>query len=144
MFTLYLLALHFFNGPLARIPPGPLAASIVAVIALLTPLYQLIVRACWRDGLADLTDPTVWWAKWLKVASEIRNYREAEAAPAAQDADKLRLGSHQALSEPAGEKPPANGKDTADQLRDGNEDQSVMIDKAHDIHDHREPPSALA
>jgi hypothetical protein len=83
----YLLALHFFNEPLARIPPGPLAASILAVMALLTPLYQLIARACWRYGLADLIDPAAWWAKWSELANEIRNYH------------------HQALTEPGKERP---------------------------------------
>jgi hypothetical protein len=81
----YLLVLHFFNEPLARIPPGPLAASILAVIALLTPLYQLIARACWRYGLADLIDPVAWWANWSEVRDEItfyqaRNYRQLREA----------------------------------------------------------------
>jgi hypothetical protein len=71
----YMLALHFFNEPLAKIPPGPLTASIVAVMALLTPFYQLIARACWRYGLADLLDPAAWWAKGQKMADEIRFFR---------------------------------------------------------------------
>ena len=71
----YLLALHFFNEPLATIPPGPLTASILAVMALLTPLYQLIARACWRYGLADLLDPRAWWTKWWEVTDEIRLFR---------------------------------------------------------------------
>lgn len=70
----YMLALHFFNEPLAKIPPGPLTASIVAVMALLTPFYQLIARACWRYGLADLLDPAAWWAKGSKVMWEIRGF----------------------------------------------------------------------
>jgi hypothetical protein len=71
----YLLALHFFNQPLVRIPLGPLAAAIVAVMAFLAPFYQLIARACWRYGLADLLDPAAWWAKWSKVTDEIRFFR---------------------------------------------------------------------
>ncbi len=73
----YLLALHFLNEPLARIPPRPLAASIVAVMALLMPLYQLIARACWRYGLANLIDPAVWLAKWSEVTNEFRNHQQA-------------------------------------------------------------------
>ena len=75
----YLLALHFFNEPLARVWQGPLAASIVAVLALLTPFYQLIARACWRYGFADLLDPTAWWAKWSEMTDEIRSFRIKQA-----------------------------------------------------------------
>jgi len=71
----FLLALHFFNQPLASIPPGPLAASIIAVMTLLMPFYQFIARACWRDGLADFLDPAAWWAKWFKVTGEVRFFR---------------------------------------------------------------------
>jgi hypothetical protein len=70
----YVLALHFMNEPLARIPPGPLIASIVAVMALLTPLYQLIARATWRYGLADILDPRAWRDKWSKTIREIRSF----------------------------------------------------------------------
>jgi hypothetical protein len=83
----YLLALHFFNEPLARIPPGPLAASILAVMALLAPLYQLIARASWRYGLADLLDPEAWWAKWSEVKDEITNYQAMREAVQEQFAD---------------------------------------------------------
>jgi len=85
----YLFALHFFNQPLARIPPGPLIASILAVMALVTPLYQLIARACWRYGLADLLDPVAWWAKGSEVTKEIMSYdrelREAGQTLAARE-----------------------------------------------------------
>ena len=83
----YLLALHFFNEPLAKIPPGQLAASILAVMALLTPLYQLIARACWRYGLADLLDPAAWWAKWSEVKDEITNYQTTQQAAKERFAD---------------------------------------------------------
>jgi hypothetical protein len=88
----YLLALHCFNEPLARIPLGPLAASILAVMALLTPLYQLIARACWRYGLADLLDPAAWWANWSEVKDEItfyqaRNYRSLRKAAQERSAE---------------------------------------------------------
>jgi hypothetical protein len=76
----YLLCLHFFNEPLARLSLGPLTASIVAVMALLTPFYQLIARACWRYGLADLLDPTAWWAKWSEMTDEIRSFRIKQAS----------------------------------------------------------------
>jgi hypothetical protein len=75
----YLLGLHFFNEPLAKISPGVLAAAIVAVVALLMPLYQLIVRACWRYGLANLLNPKAWWFTRGQVMDEIRNY-QARAA----------------------------------------------------------------
>lgn len=81
----YLVALHFFNQPLAKIPPGPLAASIVAVMALLTPFYQLIARACWRYGLADLLDPAAWRAKWSEVTYEITSFRIDQATPIMKD-----------------------------------------------------------
>jgi hypothetical protein len=44
-------------------------------MALLMPFYQLIARACWRYGLADLLDPAAWWAKWWEVTGEIRGFR---------------------------------------------------------------------
>ena len=75
----YLLALHFFNEPLVGIPLGPLAAAIVAVMALLTPFYQLIARACWRSGLADLLDPAAWWARWSEVTYEIIDFHDIQA-----------------------------------------------------------------
>src|SRR5215472_9427389 len=43
-------------------------------MALVTPLYQLIARACWRYGLADLLDPVAWWAKGSEVTKEIMSY----------------------------------------------------------------------
>jgi len=70
----FLLVLHFFNQPMANVPPGPLTASIIAVMTLLMPFYQFIVRACWRDGLADFLDPAVWWAKWSTVTGEISSF----------------------------------------------------------------------
>jgi hypothetical protein len=85
----YMFALHFFNQPLARIPPGPLAASIVAVVALLTPLYQLIARACWRYGLADLLDPAAWRAKWSEVTAEITNHQALCDVAMEQSADRV-------------------------------------------------------
>lgn len=90
----YLFALHFFNEPLARFPLGPLAASIVAVMALLTPLYQLTARACWRYGLANLIDPAAWLTKWSELANEFTNY--PQALPGTE------------------EEQPANRKDTTD------------------------------
>jgi hypothetical protein len=74
----YLLALHFFNQPLVRIAAGPLAASIVAVMALLTPLYQFIARTCWRYSLADVLTPTAWWAKWRQIKEEIIDFRSKQ------------------------------------------------------------------
>lgn len=99
----YLLALHFFNEPLARIPLGPLAASIVAVMALLTPFYQLITRACWRYSFADLLDPTAWWAKWSDMTDEIRTFRAKEMREAAEK---------QAMREAAEKQPAATKKAT--------------------------------
>src|SRR5690349_6682116 len=75
----YLLVLHFFNQSLSTIPPGPLAASILAVMTLLAPLYQFIARACWRYGLADFLDPMAWWAKWRTVTDEVRFFRFNQA-----------------------------------------------------------------
>lgn len=48
-------------------------------MVLLVPVYQLIARACWRYSLADLLDPTAWWAKWSEVADEIRSFHANQA-----------------------------------------------------------------
>ncbi len=64
---------------MAGIPLGALAASIVAVMALVIPLYQLIARACWRYGLADLLDPATWWTKWSEVTYEVIDFHDIHA-----------------------------------------------------------------
>jgi hypothetical protein len=48
-------------------------------MALLTPFCQLITRACWRYGFADLLDPTAWWAKWSEMTDEIGGFRVKQA-----------------------------------------------------------------
>lgn len=69
--ALYLCLEHFFGGPLAHVHPGPLVAATLAVVALLAPLYRMVVKAVWQYGLADLLDPAAWRARFHQVSEEL-------------------------------------------------------------------------
>lgn len=67
----YLFLLHFSDGPLSDIKPGPLVAAILAIAVLVTPFYRFIARTCWKYGIIDALDPATWRAIWGNVWNEI-------------------------------------------------------------------------
>jgi hypothetical protein len=68
---LYIIAEHFFGGPLAGPPLRVLLAGGIAVAAMLAPAYQIVARACWEHGVAEVLDPARWRKAWRAVSAEL-------------------------------------------------------------------------
>jgi hypothetical protein len=99
--ALYVLLLHFFNGPLASVPIGPMCAALLAALALLTPFYKLIAAACLERGLMDIVHLTHWRASQVLM---LRKLRTAWRVPSGRNS---KLPIHQAERDIEGD--PGNG-----------------------------------
>jgi hypothetical protein len=56
----YLLAEHFFGGPLAGPSLWVVLVGGLGVAALLVPAYQFMARSCWEYGVEVILDPQRW------------------------------------------------------------------------------------
>jgi hypothetical protein len=79
--ALYVLLLHFFDGPLASVAIGPLCAALLAVLALLTPFYKLIAAACFERGVMDIVHLTHWRASQVLMLRKLRTAWRAPNRP---------------------------------------------------------------
>ena len=68
---LYVLLLHFGDGPLAKTSLAVTLVGGLGLAVLLAPLYQFMARSCWQYGGEAVLDPVRWLAAWRKVAKEI-------------------------------------------------------------------------
>ena len=70
--ALYVMLLHFFKGPLASVPIGPLFVALLATLALLTPFYKLIAAACLERGVMDIVHLTHWRTSQARTLRKLR------------------------------------------------------------------------
>ena len=69
--SVYILQLHFDDGPLSRIHPGPFTAAIILTTLLLAPFYRSLARACWRHGISGLFSPKSLRRTWSRTLTEL-------------------------------------------------------------------------
>lgn len=68
---LYVLALHFYGGPLAQISVKQLVFAMLAVAIILSPLYKSVASICWARGIANSFDPSYWLRRPWMVSKEM-------------------------------------------------------------------------
>lgn len=69
---LYVLSLHWLGGSLKTIPLDKLAVAIVFVVALLRPVYKVVVVQCWKSELLKTLTLYEWRQAQLKLVHKIR------------------------------------------------------------------------
>jgi hypothetical protein len=69
---IYILLLHFDNGPLRGISMGPLVAGVLGAVLLITPIYGSLIKACWRRGVSGIFQFRKQKQDWVKTRTELR------------------------------------------------------------------------
>ncbi len=76
---IYILLLHFGNGPLKKIGIDTLGAGVIFTIVLLVPAYKSLATTCWQRGIRNtlLLKPLI--MRWSKTLTELDTLdREAQ------------------------------------------------------------------
>ncbi len=82
---LYVVAQHFFGGPLAGVTVEVVLVGGLAAATLLAPVYQFAARSCWEHGVEVVLDPHRWRETWRKVVHEELGtaFKEGDTRPGA-------------------------------------------------------------
>ena len=72
--VLFTLLQHFNGGPLTKPwSATQLSVALLFIMALLIPPYRFIVRAIWKNGIQEVSDPQRWKASLQQVRDEAKN-----------------------------------------------------------------------
>ena len=87
---------HFIQGPMQKIPLGPLSVAILLAVLVLVPIYRSLAEAFSEHGIVEVCHPTFFWCKQKNAARTLRRAFGSQQSADASGGQDIGRGSPEA------------------------------------------------